>query len=114
MIVLAIFVLLPILYPQQYVVHILSLAMIFAIAALALQLLLGFAGLLSIGQAAFLGIDAYTSAIITTTYKAPFELGFVAAGLVAGLASLSSCLSRGCAASISRSPPSASRSSSTS
>jgi branched-chain amino acid transport system permease protein len=88
MIVLAIFILLPIVYPQKYVVHILSLAMIFAIAALALQLLLGFAGLLSIGQAAFLGIGAYTSAIVTTTYKAPFELGFVAAGLVAGVASL--------------------------
>ena len=88
MIVLAIFILLPIVYPQKYVVHILSLAMIFAIAALALQLLLGFAGLLSIGQAAFLGIGAYTSAIVTTTCKAPFEVGFLAAGLVAGVASL--------------------------
>jgi len=70
------------------VMHIVSLAMIFAIAALALQLLLGFAGLLSIGQAAFLGIGAYTSAILTTTAGAPFELGFLAAGLVAGIASL--------------------------
>jgi branched-chain amino acid transport system permease protein len=87
-IILAIVIILPIVYPQKYVVHILSLAMIFAIAALALQLLLGFTGLLSIGQAAFLGIGAYTSAIITTTYKVPFELGFIAAGLIAGIASL--------------------------
>jgi branched-chain amino acid transport system permease protein len=65
-----------------------SLAMIFAIAALALQLLLGFAGLLSIGQAAFLGIGAYTSALLTTELALPFELGFLAAGLVAGIASL--------------------------
>ena len=56
--VLLIFVVLPFIYPQKYVVHIVSLAMIFAIAALALQLLLGFTGLLSIGQAAFLGIGA--------------------------------------------------------
>jgi branched-chain amino acid transport system permease protein len=62
--------------------------MIFAIAALALQLLLGFAGLLSIGQAAFLGIGAYVSALLTTTLAMPFELGFLAAGLVAGIASL--------------------------
>jgi branched-chain amino acid transport system permease protein len=62
--------------------------MIFAIAALALQLLLGFAGLLSIGQAAFLGIGAYTSALLTTELALPFELGFLAAGLVAGIASL--------------------------
>jgi branched-chain amino acid transport system permease protein len=86
--VLAFFILVPIVYPQKYVVHVLGLAMIFAIAALALQLLLGFAGLLSIGQAAFLGIGAYTSAILTTTYKLPFELAFGAAGLCAGVASL--------------------------
>jgi branched-chain amino acid transport system permease protein len=86
--VLAFLIAVPIAYPQRYVVHILGLAIIFAIAALALQLLLGFAGLLSIGQAAFLGIGAYTSAILTATYRAPFELGFIAAGLVAGMASL--------------------------
>jgi branched-chain amino acid transport system permease protein len=88
LIVLAIFVFIPLLYSQKYVMHVLSLAMIFAIAALALQLLLGFAGLLSIGQAAFLGIGAYTSALLTTTIAAPFEVGFLAAGLVSGLASL--------------------------
>src|SRR5215813_8395083 len=87
-VVLASFIVLPFVYPQKYVLHILGLAIIFAIAALALQLLLGFAGLLSIGQAAFLGIGAYTSAILTTTYRVPFELGFIAAGLVAGVASL--------------------------
>jgi branched-chain amino acid transport system permease protein len=89
LLVLAIFIVIPLVYPQRYTIHILSLAMIFAIAALALQLLIGYAGLLSIGQAAFLGIGAYTSAILTTTYKAPFELGFLAAGMVAGVASLS-------------------------
>ena len=87
-IMLACLIAVPILYPQKYVVHVLGLAMIFAIAALALQVLLGFAGLLSIGQAAFLGIGAYTSAILTTRYKLPFELAFLAAGLSAGIASL--------------------------
>lgn len=84
---LAFFIALPLVYPQKYVVHIVSAAMIFAIAALALQLLLGFAGLLSIGQAAFLGIGAYTSALVTYA-KLPFELGFLAAGIVCGIASL--------------------------
>jgi branched-chain amino acid transport system permease protein len=88
LVVLAIFIALPLLYSQKYVMHVISLAMIFAIAALALQLLLGFAGLLSIGQAAFLGIGAYTSALLTTELAMPFELGFIAAGLVAGIASL--------------------------
>jgi branched-chain amino acid transport system permease protein len=88
LLVLAAFVLLPLCYAQKYVIHVLGLAMIFAIAALALQLLLGFAGLLSIGQAAFLGIGAYTSALLTTTAGAPFEVGFLAAGLLCGLTSL--------------------------
>ena len=47
-VILAIFIAFPFVYPQKYVMHIVSLAMIFAIAALALQLLLGFTGLLSI------------------------------------------------------------------
>jgi ABC-type branched-subunit amino acid transport system permease subunit len=49
--------------------------MIFGVAALALQLLLGFAGLLSIGQAAFLGVGAHTSALVTYA-RLPFEIGF--------------------------------------
>src|SRR5262245_10325119 len=71
-----------------YHVHVLTGAVIFAIAALALQLLLGVAGLLSLGQAAFLGIGAYTSALLTTSLHVPFELAFLAAGLVGGAASL--------------------------
>ena len=86
--VLALLLVLPFIYPHKYVIHVLSLAMIFAMAASALQLLLGFSGLLSMGQAAFLGIGAYTSAILTTTCKLPFEAGFVAAGLAGGIASL--------------------------
>ena len=85
--VLAFFIALPLVYPQKYVVHVASAAMVFGVAALALQLLLGFAGLLSIGQAAFLGIGAYTSALVTYA-KLPFELGFLAAGVVCGIASL--------------------------
>src|SRR4051794_35916030 len=80
--------LLPILVQQSYVLHVLRLAMIFAIAALGLQLLLGFAGQLSIGQAAFLGIGAYTSAILTTRGGAPFPIGLLAGGAAAALSSL--------------------------
>jgi branched-chain amino acid transport system permease protein len=88
LVVLAVFVALPVLYPHKYVLHIYSLAMVFSLAALGLQLLLGFAGLLSIGQAAFLGIGAYTSALLTTSWSMPFEIGIVGAGLVAGISSL--------------------------
>jgi branched-chain amino acid transport system permease protein len=71
---------------DKYYTHIVTGALIFAIAAVALQLLLGVAGLLSLGQAAFLGIGAYTSALLATSL--PFELGFLAAGAISGAASL--------------------------
>ena len=72
----------------KYHLHVVSIALIFSIAAVALQLLLGFAGLLSLGQAAFLGVGAYTSALLTTSLKLPFEVTFILAGLLSGLASL--------------------------
>jgi branched-chain amino acid transport system permease protein len=73
---------------DTYHTHIVTGALIFAVAAVALQLLLGVAGLLSLGQAAFLGIGAYTSALLTTAAGLPFELGFLAAGALSGIASL--------------------------
>jgi branched-chain amino acid transport system permease protein len=78
----------PFIQPQSYFLHIVSLAMIFAVAALGMQLLLGFAGQLSIGQAAFLGIGGYTSGILTTQLAVPFPLAFIAAGIVPALVSL--------------------------
>jgi branched-chain amino acid transport system permease protein len=78
----------PIVYDQIYFIHILSLALIAAISALGMQLLIGFSGQLSMGQAAFFGLGAYTSGILTKTVGMPFIVGFLAAGLVAGLSSL--------------------------
>jgi branched-chain amino acid transport system permease protein len=49
---------------QGYVVDLATRVMIFAIAAVALDLMLGFAGRLSFGHAAFIGIGAYATAIM--------------------------------------------------
>jgi branched-chain amino acid transport system permease protein len=78
----------PLVYHQAYFLHIMSLAMIAATAALGMQLLLGFTGQLSMGQAAFFGIGAYTSGILTKTLGVPFPLTFLAAGAAAALSSL--------------------------
>ncbi len=79
--------LVPLVVHQEYYLHILSLAFVFGVAALGMQLLLGYAGLLSIGQAAFLGIGAYTSALLTKAGW-PFVLAFVASGVLSGILSL--------------------------
>jgi branched-chain amino acid transport system permease protein len=49
--------------PEGYVLSLLTRVMIFALAAVSLDLILGYGGLISFGHAAFLGIGAYSVAI---------------------------------------------------
>lgn len=79
---------LPFAYGASYFLHIMSLAMIAGTAALGMQLLLGFAGQLSLGQAAFFGVGAYTSAILTKTLGVPFPVAFLVAGILAATSGL--------------------------
>jgi branched-chain amino acid transport system permease protein len=79
---------LPFVETNSYWIHVFGLAAISAILAMGLQLLVGMAGLLSLGQAAFYGIGAYASAIATTNFQVPFPLAFLAAGVTASVASL--------------------------
>lgn len=60
---LAFFVLLPFWMRDQYYLNELIVTGIFIIAAMSLNLLLGYAGQLSLGHAAFFGIGAYVSAL---------------------------------------------------
>jgi branched-chain amino acid transport system permease protein len=74
--------------PDKFVLHVLSLVAIASIAAMGLQILLGRSGQLSIGQAAFYGIGAYTSALLTSGFGVVFPLALIAAGASAAVASL--------------------------
>jgi branched-chain amino acid transport system permease protein len=78
----------PVVQGNHYWQHVFSLALIGVILALGLQLLLGMAGLLSLGQGAFFGIGAYAAAILASSYDLPFVLALVAGGVVAAVASL--------------------------
>ncbi len=51
---------------RNYGVYLLSLWAVYAVAALGLNLTVGYAGQVSLAQAAFLGIGAYVSALLTT------------------------------------------------
>jgi len=73
---------------QRYFLRVADLALIYAVLALGLQLLVGSAGQLSIGHAAFYGTGAYTSAILTNKVGVPVELAFLAAPVVAALLAL--------------------------
>ncbi len=86
--VIAALVAAPFVQTNHYWLHVYGVALIGVILALGLQLLVGMAGLLSLGQAAFYGIGAYVSAVLTLHFGFPFLVAFVLAGLAAALSSL--------------------------
>jgi branched-chain amino acid transport system permease protein len=59
---------------NSFVILLVTRALAFAILAMSLDILLGFTGLASLGQAAYLGVGAYLTAILATRYG--FGLGF--------------------------------------
>jgi len=69
----------------SYYLSILSLAGIYAIAVIGLNLLMGYAGQISLGHAAFFAAGAYTSAILTTRYSVTPLLSLLPAVFVPGL-----------------------------
>jgi branched-chain amino acid transport system permease protein len=88
LLVMAALIALPWIEPDKFALHVLSLIAIASIAAMGLQVLLGYSGQLSIGQAAFYGIGAYTSALLTAKLGVPFPLALIGAGVAAAMASL--------------------------
>lgn len=71
---------------NEYHYFIMNLILVNLIAAIGLNVLVGFTGLLSLGHSAFLGVGAYTSALLITKFNCPFILSILAAGLVAAAA----------------------------
>ena len=71
---------------NPYHLHVLIMAAIFAVLALSLNLLLGYAGQLSLGHAAFFGLGAYATALLTVKLGWSPWAGLGAALLVPGLA----------------------------
>ena len=66
----------------SFVVLLATRAMVFAILAMSVDLLLGYTGLASIGQAAYFGVGAYLTAVLATKYRLRPWLGFLAGRLL--------------------------------
>ncbi len=69
----------PLWMTDQYVLHILVVTGIFIVAAMSLNLLLGYAGQLSLGHVAFFGIGAYASALVSLGLNVQLAPGVVLA-----------------------------------
>ena len=63
-----------------YSLYVINTIGIYAIAAIGLNLLIGFTGQISLGHGAFFGVGAYTAAILSTKCGFPFILAVPAAG----------------------------------
>jgi len=61
-------------FTSSFVILLATRALAFSILVMSLDLLLGFTGLASLGQAAYFGVGAYMTAILATKYQ--FGLGF--------------------------------------
>ncbi len=73
---------------MDYLIHILILISIYGILGLSLNLIVGYAGLLSITQAAFYGIGAYVTAILLTTTGINFFVSILLGMVITGVLSL--------------------------
>ena len=67
---------------ENYVIHILILICIYSIYSVSYNLALGYTGLINLAHISFIGIGAYTSAVLFRSGM-PFIVGFLFAGIVA-------------------------------
>lgn len=67
---------------DAYMLYILNNMGIYAIAAVGLNLLIGFTGQISLGHGAFFGVGAYAGAILATKGGVPFFLAVPIAGII--------------------------------
>ena len=90
--VAAVFVALPWFFPSAYYYRIGALVFIFALAVAGLNLLMGFAGQVSLGHAGFLGIGAYSVAIGPAHFGVPSWLCLFAGAVLS--AAVAFCVGR--------------------
>ena len=77
--------LLPLILPSTFYVRVVTLVFINALAVLGLNLLMGFAGQVSLGHAGFFGIGAYAVAVGPTHLGIPTWFSLICGTILAGL-----------------------------
>jgi branched-chain amino acid transport system permease protein len=76
---------LPLVFPSAYYYRVAALVFVFALACVGLNLLMGFAGQVSLGHAGFMGIGAYAVAVGPTHLGLPSWLAFLAGAALSAL-----------------------------
>lgn len=76
---------LPLLMKNLYQLHLLNMAVFYAIVSVGLNFSVGLTGITSMAQAAFWGIGAYTSALLAVRLGVSFWIGLPCAGLFSAI-----------------------------
>lgn len=83
--VLALLLIFPMVVTQIFPLQIMILVFMYAMLGVAWNIMGGYAGMFSFGQAAFFGIGAYTSSFLLMTFHVNPWIGLIAGGVVAAL-----------------------------
>lgn len=78
----------PMLSSNLYLQRVLIIIGVYAILALSLNIITGYAGIVSLGHAAFFSIGAYTAAILMRNGTVPFLVAAIAGAVIAAFAGL--------------------------
>jgi branched-chain amino acid transport system permease protein len=73
---------------SAYLLYVINIIGIYAIAAIGLNLLIGYTGQISLGHGAFFGVGAYSAAIFATKVHFPFIVAVPLAGLITAIAGM--------------------------
>ncbi|HEY8609161.1 MAG TPA: branched-chain amino acid ABC transporter permease [Noviherbaspirillum sp.] len=73
----------PFMASNDYLLTVMSLAYIYAIATIGLNLITGYTGQFNLAHSGFMAIGAYTVGILTVDHQWPFWMAFVLSGFVA-------------------------------
>jgi branched-chain amino acid transport system permease protein len=73
---------------SPYVLYVINSIGIAAIAAIGLNILIGYTGQISLGHGAFFGVGAYAAALLATKVGFPFWLSVLAAGVITAMAGM--------------------------
>ena len=84
-VVLAVLIAFPLVITQTFPIHVMILVFMFGMLGVAWNIMGGYAGMFSFGQAAFFGIGAYTSSYLLLAFQVNPWIGLVAGGVVAAL-----------------------------
>ncbi len=87
-VVLILLLLYPISVRGSFPLHIMIMVFLFAMMGVAWNIMGGYAGMFSFGQAAFFGIGAYTSSYLLMAYHVSPWIGLLAGGVLAALAAV--------------------------